>query len=77
MSFLDNENQMIVDAVIDEVAERLFDDWYNSHLDEGELYADFRLLLLADNNYLNNRFNQYYDLKPGDEYYLEFEKELT
>ena len=75
MSFLDNENQMVIDAIIEEVSEQLFDDWNNANLDEGEMYADYRILELAGNNYLNRRFNEFYDLKEGDEYYLDFVEE--
>ena len=75
MSFLDKENEQVVDLIIQEVAEQLFNDWHNALLDEGELYADFRLLLLANDDYLNRRFNEHYNLKPGDEYYLEFQEE--
>ena len=75
MSFFDDENQMVVDAVIQEVSEQLFEDWNNANLDEGEIYADYRILELAGNNYLNRRFNEFYDLKEGDEYYLDFVEE--
>lgn len=75
MSFLDNENQMVVDAIIQELSEQLFEDWHNANLDEGEVYADYRILELAGNNYLNRRFNEFYDLKEGDEYYLDFVEE--
>ena len=75
MSFFDNENQMVIDAVIQEVSEQLFEDWNNANLDEGEIYADYRILELAGSNYLNGRFNQYYDLKEGDEYYLDWNEE--
>ena len=71
MSFFDDENQMVVDAVIQEVSEQLFEDWNNANLDEGEIYADYRILELAGTNYLKGRFNQHYDLNPGDEYYFE------
>jgi len=75
MSFLDGVNIIIADAVIDEVAMQLFDDWYNARLEDGELYADYRLLLLVDNDYLNRKFNEHYNLKPGDEYYMPWDKE--
>ena len=75
MSFLDNENQMVVDAIIQELSEQLFEDWNNANLDEGEIYADYRILELAGDNYLNRRFNEFYDLKEGDEYYLDFVEE--
>jgi hypothetical protein len=70
-SFLDNENEMITGALIQEVSDQLFEDWCNANLDESDIYADYRLLELAGDNYLYNRFNEFYGLKPGDEYYIE------
>ena len=75
MSFLENENQMVIDACYSEIGEMLVEDWVNSNLDEGQMYADFRFVEMADSNYLKGRFNQFYDLKPGDQYYLEHEEE--
>ena len=75
MSFLENENQMVIDATYSEIGAMLVEDWVNSNLDEGQLFADFRFAEMADSNYLKGRFNQFYDLKPGDQYYLEHEEE--
>jgi len=75
MSFLDEENQQVVDLIIQEVAEVLFEEWNNANLDEGDLYADYQILNHAGSNYLFGRFNQHYDLKPGDEYYIEWDEE--
>jgi hypothetical protein len=75
MSFLENENQMVIDATYSEIGEMLVEDWVNSNLDEGQMYADFRFAEMADSNYLKGRFNLFYDLKPGDQYYLEYEEE--
>jgi hypothetical protein len=44
-------------------------------LDEGELYSDWRIADMSDSNYLKGRFNQYHDLKPEDQYYLEYDEE--
>ena len=74
-SFLENENQMVIDATYAEIGEMLVEDWVNANLDEGQLFADFRFAEMADNNYLKGRFNLFYDLKPGDQYYLEHEEE--
>jgi hypothetical protein len=74
MSFLENENQMVIDATYQEIGEMLVEDWINSNLDEGQLFADFRFAEMSDNNYLKGRFNQFYDLKAGDQYYLECEE---
>lgn len=70
-SFLDNENQMVVDAIMSEIADQLLDDWIQSNLDEGQLYADWQIADRCDSNYLKGRFNQFYDLKSEDQYYVE------
>jgi hypothetical protein len=75
MSFLENENEMVIDATYQEIGEMLVEDWILSNLDEGQLYADFRFAEMSDSNYLKGRFNLFYDLKKGDEYYLEFDEE--
>ena len=74
-SFLDDENEMVVGAIISEIGEKLFEDWNDSNLDEGTFYADWQIALLSDDNYLKGRFNQFYDLNKGDEYYLEWDEE--
>jgi hypothetical protein len=74
-SFLDDENQMVVDAICTDIAEQLFEEWNNSNLDEGTFYADYQIASLSDNNYLKGRFNQFYDLTPKDEYYIEWDEE--
>jgi hypothetical protein len=75
MSFLENENEMVIDATYSEIGAMLVEDWVNANLDEGQLFADFRFAEMSDNNYLKGRFNQFYDLTPGDQYYLECEEE--
>ena len=75
MSFLENENQMVIDATYQEIGEMLVEDWINSNLDEGQMYADFRFAEMSDSNYLKGRFNLFYDLKPGEQYYLEYDEE--
>jgi hypothetical protein len=73
MSFLENENQMVIDAEYSAIGEQLVEDWVNSNLNEGQLYADYCFAEMADSNYLKGRFNLFYDLKPGDQYYIECE----
>jgi hypothetical protein len=75
VSFLENENEMVIDATYSEIGEMLVEDWVNANLDEGQLYADFRFAEMADSNYLKGRFNLFYDLNKGDQYYLEYEEE--
>jgi len=75
MSFLENENEMVIDMTYSEIGAMLVEDWVNANLDEGQLYADFRFAEMSDSNYLKGRFNLFYDLKPGDQYYLEWDEE--
>jgi hypothetical protein len=75
MSFLENENQMVIDAEYSYIGEQLVEDWTNSNLDEGQLFADFRFAEMCESNYLKGRFNLFYDLQPGDQYYLEYDEE--
>ena len=69
-SFLDDENEMVVGAIISEIGEKLFEDWNDSNLDEGTFYADWRIAQLSDDNYLKGKFNQFYNLTPEDEEYF-------
>ena len=73
MSFLENENQMVIDAEYSAIGEQLVEDWVNSNLNEGQLYADYCFAEMADSNYLKGMFNLFYDLKPGEQYYIECE----
>jgi len=75
VSFLENENEMVIDATYSEIGAMLVEDWVNANLDEGQMFADFRFAEMSDSNYLKGRFNQFYDLNPGDQYYLECEEE--
>jgi hypothetical protein len=75
VSFLENENEMVIDATYSEIGAMLVEDWVNANLDEGQLFADFRFAEMSDSNYLKGRFNLFYDLNVGDQYYLECEEE--
>ena len=70
-SFLDNENQMLIDATLTEIGEQLVEDWINNNLDEGQLYSDYRIAEMSSDNYLKDKFNKFYNLTPEDQYYLE------
>jgi hypothetical protein len=74
-SFLENENQMVIDAIYSEIGDHLVEQWIQSNLDEGQLYADYCFAQMSDDNYIKGRFNQFYDLKPEDQYYLEWDEE--
>lgn len=68
-SFLDNENEMLIGAIIQEISEQLFEDWNNSNLDEGIFYADYQIALMTDDRYIKSKFNEFYELTPEDEEY--------
>ena len=72
-SFLEDENQMIIDATMSEIGDMLVEDWINNNLDEGQLYSDWRIADMSSSNYLKDKFNQFYKLVPDDQYYLEVE----
>ena len=75
MSFLENENEMVIDMTYSEIGAILVEDWVNANLDEGQMFADYRFAEMSDSNYLKGRFNLFYDLNVGDQYYLECEEE--
>jgi len=52
-SFLEDVNQMVIDAVYQDIAEQLLDDWINNNLDEGQYYADKQFAEMSgDEDYL-------------------------
>jgi len=71
VSFLDDENQMVIEAELSAIGDQMVEDWINSNLDEGVYYADKCFAERCESTYLKGRFNQFYDLKPGDEDYIE------
>ena len=71
MSMFDNESEGVVDVMCRQIADDLFDEWNDSNCNVGIMYADFRIVEWAGSDYMKQRFNQHYQLNPGDEYYLE------
>lgn len=70
-SFLENENQMVIDAIYTDIADHLLQEWINSNLDEGQYYADKQVALMSGDSYIQSKFNQFYNLKSEDEDYIE------
>jgi hypothetical protein len=68
-SFLEDVNQMVIDAVYQDIAEQLLEDWINNNLDEGSEYAEFKFMEFASNE-LRQQYNEYYGYKEGDDYFL-------
>ncbi len=69
-SFLEDVNQMVIDAVYQDIAEQLLDDWINNNLDEGQYYADKQFAEMSVDKFIYDEFNKFYNLKEGDEDYL-------
>ena len=70
-SFLEDVNQMVIDAVYSEIADQLLDDWINSNLNEGQYYADKQFAIMSGDKFIFDEFNKFYELKEGDEDYLD------
>jgi len=69
-SFLEDVNQMVIDAVYQDIAEQLLDDWISNNLDEGQYYADKQFAEMSGDEFIQGEFNKFYNLKEGDEDYL-------
>ena len=69
-SFLEDVNQMVIDAVYQDIAEQLLEDWINNNLDEGQYYADKQFAEMSGDEFIQGEFNKFYNLKEGDEDYL-------
>jgi hypothetical protein len=69
-SFLEDVNQMVIDACYQDIAEQLLEDWINSNLDEGQYYADKQFAEMSGDEFIQSEFNKFYNLKEGDEDYL-------
>jgi hypothetical protein len=69
-SFLENVNQMIVDAAIQEIQDQLFDNWVNENSNEGQFFADMRFAEMSGDTYIMGEFNKFYNLTEKDDNYL-------
>jgi len=72
-SFLEDVNQMVIDAVYSEIADQLLDDWINSNLNEGQYYADKQFAIMSGDKFIFEQFNKFYELKEGDDDYMEYD----
>ena len=76
MTVFSNESQEVVDLVIDDIASQLFHQWHMSNLDEGTMYADWKVCSMSNSNYFRRKFNEHYNIQPNDEFYLPFNEEI-
>jgi hypothetical protein len=70
-SFLEDVNQMVIDAVYQDIAEQLLEDWINNNLDEGQYYADKQFAEMSGDEFIQSEFNKFYNLTEIDEDYFE------
>jgi hypothetical protein len=70
-SFLEDVNQMVIDACYQDIAEQLLEDWINSNLDEGQYYADKQFAEMSGDKFIQSEFNKFYNLTESDEDYFE------
>jgi hypothetical protein len=69
-SFLENINQMVIDAAVTDISDQLFDDWMNANLDEGTYFSDRRFAEMSGDKFLYDEFNKHYNLTEEDDDYL-------
>jgi hypothetical protein len=69
-SVFDDMTEADTGEIIHAVAMELFDQFNQSNLDEGTMYADWKLIQLYDDPLLKNKFNEFYNLNEGDEFYF-------
>jgi len=69
-SFLEDVNQMVIDACYQDIAEQLLEQWINNNLDEGQYYADKQFAEMSGDEFIQSEFNKFYNLNEGDEDYL-------
>lgn len=69
-SFLEDMNQMVIDATMMEIADQLLDDWIQSNLDEGQLFSDWRIAEMSGDPVIIDAFHKHWELIPTDQYWL-------
>jgi hypothetical protein len=70
-SFLEDVNQMVIDACYQDIAEQLLENWINSNLEEGQYYADKQFAWMSDDKFVQSEFNKFYNLTEIDEDYFD------
>jgi hypothetical protein len=69
MEFLENQNQMWIDALEEDVKQALYDGWINSNSDEGDAYVENRLMSFASTD-MQQKYNDHYGLTMDDDFYF-------
>ena len=69
----DDVNEMVMGAVMTDIADQLLDDWVQSNLDESQYFSDLQIAYRSGDKYLQKQFNEFYKLTPEDNDYFEVE----
>jgi hypothetical protein len=69
MDFLDRQTDMINDLIIDDIKNDLFDNWLDSHTDEGSEYVEYKIMQYASED-LQQAYNVHYGLTMDDDNYF-------
>ena len=64
--FIDTLAEHITGAMIQEIAEDLYENWSNANCDEGPEYAERQFMAYASDE-LKQQYNEYYGYIEGDE----------
>ena len=67
--FSDWVGEHILDSITQDIQEHLFDQWNDSNLNEGNLYAEYRFFEHASPE-VKDQYNKHYGYVEGDEYFL-------
>ena len=69
-SFTDYLDSEVRHDMYQRIANDLFDDWNDSNLNEGLLYADYRLAEASGDTDIIDEYHEHWGLVEGDEYYI-------
>ena len=69
-SFTDTLEEELVSDMYERIAFDLFDSWNESNLNEGMLYADFKMAEMSGDNDIIDAFHKHWGITPSDEYWL-------
>ena len=70
-SFLDLLDDDVRYDTFELISNQLFEDWNNANLDEGLLYADYRIAEMSRDALVINAYHEHWGLVAGDEYYID------
>ena len=69
-SFTDMLDDDLRYDTFEHISNQLFDDWNDANLNEGIMYADFRIAEMSGDPVIIAAYNEHWQLKEGDEYYI-------